>query len=214
MHRRNLSQLQALQLKRNWTAGEFPWTNSGRNVERMEHWENSYSISFHIINPLNMIVQWCTGVSGGPLIGPPWCRETLVSRTAVRRIAVVFGSTLTGRHLTSKLKYRRFPSYLLWTLLLFPFHFLPSPVHPTRFSFCIFPGFLAIFTLLSSNNSNRKNNIHCQCASRHNGGRIKGPLKPLNTIVLGWFKEFQGLSSIAHTWFSRGSSLSDSCASN
>ena len=49
---------------------------------------------------------------------------------------------------------RWFPSYLLCTLLLFPFHLLPSSVHPTRFSFWFFSGFLAIFSLLSSNNSN------------------------------------------------------------
>ena len=36
--------------------------------------------------------------------------------------------------------------------LIFPFHLLPSPVYPTGFSICIFPGFLAIFILLSSNN--------------------------------------------------------------
>ena len=89
-------------------------------------------------------------------------------------------------HLTSKLKYRRFPSYLLCTLILFPFHLfptgfffyffpgflaiftllssntifplhlVPSPVHPTGFSFCFFPGFLAIFTLLSPNNNNNQ----------------------------------------------------------
>ena len=41
---------------------------------------------------------------------------------------------------------KRFPSYLLLILLLnFLFHLSPSPVHPTRFSFCFFPGFLAIF---------------------------------------------------------------------
>ena len=39
--------------------------------------------------------------------------------------------------------------------LAFPFHFLLSPVHPTGFSFYFFPGFLAIFTLLSSNNNNK-----------------------------------------------------------
>ena len=55
-------------------------------------------------------------------------------------------------HLAFKLKYRWFPSYLLCTLLLFTFHLLPSPMHPTGFSFCFFPGFLAVFTLLSSNN--------------------------------------------------------------
>ena len=57
-------------------------------------------------------------------------------------------------HLTSKLKYRRFSFYLLCTLLLFAFHLLPSPVHPTGFSFYFFPGFLAIFTLLSLNSNN------------------------------------------------------------
>ena len=49
------------------------------------------------------------------------------------------------------------PSYLLCTLLLFPFHLLPSPVHTTGFSFCLFIGFLVIFTSLSSN----KNNCFC-----------------------------------------------------
>ena len=42
---------------------------------------------------------------------------------------------------------RRFPSYFLCTLLLFHFHLLPSPVHPTGFSFHIFPCVLAIFVL-------------------------------------------------------------------
>ena len=37
---------------------------------------------------------------------------------------------------------------------IFPFHLLPSPVHPTRFFFYIVPGFLAIFILLISNNNN------------------------------------------------------------
>ena len=39
--------------------------------------------------------------------------------------------------------------------VIFPFHLLLSPVHPTGFSFCFFPGFLAIFSLLSSNNNNQ-----------------------------------------------------------
>ena len=38
--------------------------------------------------------------------------------------------------------------------LIIHFHFLPSPVHTTEFSFCFFPGLLAIFILLSSNNNN------------------------------------------------------------
>ena len=45
-----------------------------------------------------------------------------------------------------------YPSYLLCTSLLFTFHLLPSPVNPIGFPFCFFPGSLAIFTLLSSNN--------------------------------------------------------------
>ena len=36
--------------------------------------------------------------------------------------------------------------------LIFPFHLLSSPVHPIVFSFYFFPGLLAIFILLSSNN--------------------------------------------------------------
>ena len=31
--------------------------------------------------------------------------------------------------------------------LTFPFHILPSPVHPTEFTFWFFPGFFAIFFL-------------------------------------------------------------------
>ena len=62
-------------------------------------------------------------------------------------------------HLTSKLKCRRFLSYLLCTLLLFPFHLLPSPVHPTGFTFRVFPGFLVIFTLSSSNNNNNNRQV-------------------------------------------------------
>ena len=69
-------------------------------------------------------------------------------------------------HLASKLKYRRFPSYLLSTLLLFPFHLLPSPVHPTGFSFWFFPGFLAMFTLMSSNNNNLRKEWNISTSSK------------------------------------------------
>ena len=62
-------------------------------------------------------------------------------------------------HLTSKLKCRQFPSYLLCILLLVPFHLLPTTVHPTGFCFCLFPGFLAIFILLSSNNNNNNGDV-------------------------------------------------------
>ena len=46
------------------------------------------------------------------------------------------------------------PIFFFCTLLLFPFHLLPYPVHSTGFYFFFFPDFLAIFTLLSSNNKN------------------------------------------------------------
>ena len=42
--------------------------------------------------------------------------------------------------------------------LIFPFHLLPSPVHPIGISFYIFPGFLAIF-ILSLNNGIKLENI-------------------------------------------------------
>ena len=58
-------------------------------------------------------------------------------------------------HLTSKVKYRRFLSYLLCPLLLLPFHLLPSLVHPTGFSFCFIPVALVIFSFFSSNNNNQ-----------------------------------------------------------
>ena len=43
---------------------------------------------------------------------------------------------------------------------IFPFQLLPSPVHPIGFSFYFFPGFLAIFILLSLNNNNMHNKVH------------------------------------------------------
>ena len=43
-------------------------------------------------------------------------------------------SSLHKGHLTSKLIYRRFPFYLLCTLLLFPFCFFTFPSAPTGFS--------------------------------------------------------------------------------
>ena len=50
--------------------------------------------------------------------------------------------TYRKRHITSKLNSKMvsvLPS------LIFPIYLLPCPVHPTGFSFCFFPGFLAIF---------------------------------------------------------------------
>ena len=75
---------------------------------------------------------------------------TIVFSTGYLCAAAPFESQPHNGHLTFKLKYRRIPSYLLCTLLLYPFHLLPSPLHPTGFSFSFFLGFLAIFILLSS----------------------------------------------------------------
>ena len=48
-------------------------------------------------------------------------------------------------HLTSKLNSKTVPVLpSLDPSLIFPFLLIPSPVHPTGFSFCFFPGFLAI----------------------------------------------------------------------
>ena len=52
--------------------------------------------------------------------------------------------------LTSK----RFRLIFSVTFSYFFFQFLPSPLHPTGFSFWFFPGFLVICTLLQSNNNN------------------------------------------------------------
>ena len=52
---------------------------------------------------------------------------------------------------TSKLNSKTVPVLpSLDLFLIFPFHFLAFPVHPTGFSVCFFTGFLAIFILLSS----------------------------------------------------------------
>ena len=46
-------------------------------------------------------------------------------------------------HLTSKLNSKTVPVLpSLKYSRIFPFHLLPSPVHPTRFSSCFFPGCL------------------------------------------------------------------------
>ena len=53
-------------------------------------------------------------------------------------------------NLTSKVNSKTVPiSSFLDPSLMFPFHLLPSLVHLTGFYFCFFPGFLAIFILLS-----------------------------------------------------------------
>ena len=81
-------------------------------------------------------------------IAPPSCRDT-GPHGAEREIFFV-------EIVRANFKYRRIPSYLLCTLLLFLFNLLPSPVHPTGFFFCFFPGFLVIYTLLSSKNNSTR----------------------------------------------------------
>ena len=88
-------------------------------------------------------------------------------------------------HLTSKLNSKKVPVLSsLDPFLIFPFHLLPSPVHPTEFSFCFFPDFLSIVILLSSNNNKEKLTLAVReiSISRHNGGLIGGPSKPLGQI--------------------------------
>ena len=64
------------------------------------------------------------------------------------------GSLLCLFFSSSILNFKTFPVLLfLSPSPIFPFHLLPFPVHPTGFSFYIFPGFLAMFILLSSNNN-------------------------------------------------------------
>ena len=89
-------------------------------------------------------------------------------------------------HLTSKLKYMRFPSYLLCALLLFHFHLLPFPVHPTGFSFCFFPGFLIIFTLLTTKISWK---LHCNFFIRTQYFSV---VFNLNIAVLRFFHSLNG----------------------
>ena len=59
-------------------------------------------------------------------------------------------------HHTSKLSYRRFPSYLhsVDSSLIFRFHLLPSPVHHSGFSFCVSSLASFPFILLSLKNKN------------------------------------------------------------
>ena len=55
------------------------WAKEWNKLQQLSTLRKLY---FYFLNPLNMIVLWCTGCFRGPEIGPPWCRETLVSRTA------------------------------------------------------------------------------------------------------------------------------------
>ena len=109
-----------------------------------------------LLKPLETILRWCIGVWGGLSLVHPWCREASTPRGFVRLIICKNSSIRPGLHRpgTSKLNSKTvlvLPS--LYPSPIFPFHLSPSPVHPTEFSFCFFPAFLAIF-ILSSNNNN------------------------------------------------------------
>ena len=126
-------------------------------------------LDIHSINPFFPTVPtfavWKTaslGIMGAPRVPPLNPSETTVLWN--------FGQTQTERadpceskphkgHLTSKPNYKRYLFYLLCTLLLFIFHILPSPVHTTGFSFCFFPGFLAIIILFSSQQQQQQQRI-------------------------------------------------------
>merc|ERR1719154_893661 len=60
---------------------------------------------------------------------------------------------LAALHLTSNFMQDDSRPTFLHLSLVFPFDFLPSPVHLTGFFILIFTGFFAIFILLPSNNS-------------------------------------------------------------
>merc|ERR1719154_450452 len=92
-----------------------------------------------------------------------------VSRTSTQELPFEAGPERNGSqphkgHLISKLNSNTvsvLPS--LDPSLIFPFLLLTSPAaHPTGFSFCFFPGFLAIFTLLSSSNNNNMMLVHME----------------------------------------------------
>ena len=74
---------------------------------------------------------------------------TPVYCTTDRRFVMLLMDANGGTHkglLIAKLNSKTVP---VFSFLIFPFHLLPSPVHPTGFSFCFFPGFLAIFIVVS-----------------------------------------------------------------
>ena len=84
------------------------------------------------------------------------CKKKRLFQESVRAKGPRWLPSCVMGHLTSTLKYRQFPSYLLY---LISFYLLLSPVYLTVFSFCFFPGFLTIFILLSSNSNN---NVSCR----------------------------------------------------
>ena len=50
--------------------------------------------------------------------------------------------------------------------LLFLFYLLPFPVHSNGFSFCFFPGFLAIIILLSSQQQQKNTSTYCTALTK------------------------------------------------
>ena len=66
---------------------------------------------------------------------------------------ILYKSMLLSVHAFFKLNSLTVSIFPLTPSRIFHFNLLPFPVHPTGFSFYIFPGFLVIFILLSSNNN-------------------------------------------------------------
>ena len=93
--------------------------------------------------------------------GDPLKRSVLYSCENIELLEELFPFTLERAnltthkgHLTAKFNSKTVPVLPSFDpSLLYPFHLSPSPVHPIGFSFCLFPGFLDIFILFSSNNN-------------------------------------------------------------
>ena len=84
------------------------------------------------IKPLNTIVFWWSAGFRGPSIGLPWCRETLVSRTAIRQIAVVLPVQVPGIQVVTCTEKTSIPFPFkgngIWSWWQFSFRFEPNGI--------------------------------------------------------------------------------------
>ena len=92
-------------------------------------------------------------------------------------------------HLTSRLKYRRIPTYLLCTILL------PSPVHPTGFSFWFFPGFLAILPCYHRTTKNVRKLYGCDSLSAATERRLEMAVYKIYSFII-----FDGCKQRSNFW--------------
>ena len=142
--------------KQGWT--KTGWTKTGwtKTGWTKMNWTKSGST-------LSQNTRYYSAVMFEGFQGLPCCRETPVSRTAVRYILIVTCNFffiqavhecfVRSPHLQTQLQDGSvLPS--LDPSLIFKFQLLPSPVHPTGFFFYICPGFLAIIILSSNINNN------------------------------------------------------------